>query len=37
MDKEIKCPFCGEEGFDKAGLKYHLEIYCQQYKDTETP
>ena len=29
------CPFCGDGGFDKEGLKYHLQTYCQIYKDTK--
>lgn len=36
MNKEIECPFCGEKGFDKIGLKYHLEIYCEEYKNAST-
>ena len=27
------CPFCGEDDFDKPGLKYHIETYCEQYKN----
>lgn len=23
------CPFCNDDGFDKEGLKYHLEKYCE--------
>ncbi len=30
----MKCPFCEEDGFDKIGLKYHLENYCHKYRDT---
>ena len=29
---EIVCPFCGEPGFDKPGLKYHLEEYCEGWR-----
>ena len=32
---DITCPFCGEEGFDKPGLKFHLERYCEEYRETE--
>ena len=30
----FNCPFCGEGDmqFDKPGLKYHLEHYCEVYK-----
>ena len=32
------CPFCGEEGFDKMGLKGHLEhMDCEIYNETEVP
>jgi len=31
----VKCPFCGEDGFDFKGLKYHLTCYCEVYQDTE--
>jgi hypothetical protein len=42
-DGELTCPFCGDgsgEGlqgipFDKAGLKYHLEKYCEKYNDSD--
>ena len=30
----MDCPFCNEVGFDKVGLKYHLEHYCEQYQAT---
>jgi len=30
----IECPFCGEKDFDKIGLKYHLNNYCINYRDT---
>lgn len=32
---EICCPFCGEDGFDLIGLKYHLLNYCEQFENTE--
>ena len=28
---DLICPFCNDIGFDKIGLKYHLEKYCKQY------
>lgn len=32
----ISCPFCGEDDFDKPGLKYHLTIgHCDIYNETE--
>jgi len=34
-EPDISCPFCGEEGFDKIGLKYHLQHYCEEYDKTE--
>ena len=34
-DNDIVCPFCGDDGFDKIGLKYHLEYYCKIYQQTE--
>jgi len=32
---DITCPFCGEEGFDKIGLKDHLINYCEVYEQIE--
>lgn len=33
--KDLTCPFCGETGFDRIGLKSHLEHGdCEQYNDT---
>ena len=29
--EDIKCPFCGEDGFDLVGLKLHLIRYCEVY------
>ena len=35
--ESLACPFCGETGFDKAGLKSHLEHGdCEKYNDTES-
>lgn len=34
-DQDIACPFCGEKGFDKPGLKYHINVYCVDYMNTE--
>jgi hypothetical protein len=34
---EVVCPFCGEGGFDLAGLKSHLQSGdCEPYNETET-
>lgn len=35
MEDNLVCPFCGEKDFDKIGLKYHLQNYCNDYKNTE--
>ena len=32
--KIIECPFCGEDDFDKIGLKIHLTRYCEEYDAT---
>lgn len=30
----VACPFCGEDGFDITGLRYHLKRgYCDQFED----
>ena len=31
----IKCPFCQEDDFDLPGLKHHLLMYCEAYRNTE--
>ena len=36
INPEIECPFCNEKGFDKIGLKYHLETHCKEYANTFT-
>jgi len=33
---DLECPACGEEGFDKEGLSYHLQMHCKEYKDNLT-
>jgi len=36
LGSDITCPFCGESGFDKAGLKNHLEHGdCDKYNNIE--
>ena len=35
-NSEIECPFCGETGFDRVGLKGHLEHDCEKYMESET-
>lgn len=32
---DIECPFCGEDGFDKIGLKDHLQNHCDDYDNTD--
>jgi len=34
-DEGIFCPYCGDYGFDKEGLKYHLTNYCEAYRGTK--
>lgn len=34
-DDGITCPFCGEDDFDKMGLKWHLNTHCEVYRETE--
>lgn len=29
---DVRCPFCGEDGFDKIGLKIHLH-WCAAYEE----
>ena len=33
--QNIVCPFCSEDGFDKPGLKDHLNVYCEIYQNVE--
>ena len=28
---EMYCPYCGDSGFDRIGLKGHLIRYCEAY------
>ena len=30
---DIICPFCGEEDFDRIGLKQHLAQWCEPFKE----
>jgi len=33
----VICPFCKEEEFDLAGLKYHFNsLHCEVFNETET-
>ncbi len=32
---DVKCPFCGEDGFDVIGLKGHLVYDCDKYDELE--
>lgn len=36
-ETEISCPFCGEDDFDKPGLKDHLLSFrgCHDFENTE--
>ena len=36
-DKDITCPFCGEENYDKIGLKHHLLNSCEVFDTTISP
>jgi len=37
-EDDLTCPFCLAGGFDKIGLKGHLEnADCQEYRDIEIP
>jgi len=38
MEKEeIDCPFCGEQDFDKIGLKWHLTSgNCETFNNTSS-
>jgi len=31
----ITCPFCGQDGYDKMGLKHHLNFSCNSFYETE--
>ena len=36
IDELLCCPFCGEDDFDKEGLKGHIENgWCEEYNKTE--
>ena len=28
--ENLICPFCGDDGFDKIGLKIHLTCWCKE-------
>lgn len=33
---DIRCPFCGENDFDKYGLKYHLMVFgCDEFEKAD--
>ncbi len=32
-----ECPFCGEDGLDLIGLKFHLINYCEEYDNVLPP
>ena len=33
--EDLTCPFCGDIGYDKCGLKWHLMHSCDDYENTE--
>lgn len=33
---DVRCPFCGDDGFDLIGLKHHLFAYCDEFEKTLT-
>lgn len=38
MSDDVKCQFCGEDGFDLQGVKLHLENgHCEPYNALNTP
>lgn len=37
QNEEVTCPFCGEQDFDKIGLKDHLTFDCKAYRETDLP
>ena len=34
-DEDMICPFCGEAGFDRIGLRLHLIKWCEEFRDAE--
>ena len=35
--EDLRCPFCDESEFDKYGLKLHLQLWCDEYKNLTIP
>ena len=36
MSELIRCPYCGEHGFDLVGLKIHFEMrFCEKYETVD--
>ena len=36
-DAPLSCPFCLEQGYDKKGLKMHLELgFCEVWNAVKT-
>ncbi len=35
MRNDLVCPFCGDDNFDKIGLKHHLNVHCEEYRLTD--
>ncbi len=36
MSDTVSCPFCGDDDFDLIGLKIHLELSCDEYRNTNS-
>ena len=34
---DLKCPFCDESDFDIYGLKMHLQLWCDEYRNLTIP
>lgn len=34
---DLRCPFCNDNGFDIYGLKFHLQLWCDKYKNLTLP
>lgn len=35
-EEQLKCPFCGESGFDAIGLKHHFFAWCEKFDEVES-
>lgn len=34
---DLTCQFCGDIGFDKIGLKMHLNLWCDEFQKVSLP